>query len=411
MINPNRSRIGSGGRGDFGTGGRCVCLHSFHRSDTSSAFYTSGWGPVNLGLVIIPLVICLFFSALAYGTTDRKKRIFIVSSYDRAYLWSQSTHKGVTEAMLKYGYLDNEQQIQEFTQHDRVSSSRMIVEKVWMDTKRKDGLKHIAAATQKIMATIEEFQPDLVMLGDDNAANYIGNQLLDREVPVVFWGINGLPLKYGLVDSMDKPGHNVTGVWQAGYHKESLDLLHKLVPDAKTFAILACDSVSSRPKIKQIQALSKSGKLPLKLEAVVATNSFSEFKAAALELAEQVDAFFILNHDTLRDDLGNHVDMLSVGKWYLENIKKPEASHEDQFVYEGMLLAANDSGYNQGYMAFEMALDILEQGLNPAHMRTKTPPRGPFMVNKVRAEMLGIPLSDKMEYIDEIVDEAIALRD
>ena len=56
-----------------------------------------------------------------------------------------------------------------------------------------------------------------------------------------------------------------------------------------------------------------------------------------------------------------------------------------------------------------MAYDILEQGLNPAHMRTKTPARGPFMVNRQRAEMLGIALHDKHDIIDEIIDEALAL--
>jgi len=410
VINLDPGCMGTGESAHLAARRQSITPHPVQCSNCRSGLELAGWASAGFGLTLICLAMWLFFSALAYGDDHKKKRIFIVSSYDRSYLWSQSTHKGVTEAMLKYGYLDNERQIEEFTRHDGVTSSRMIVRKVWMDTKKNDSLKHIAAVTSEIMEKIQEFQPDLVLLGDDNAANYIGNQLLDRDVSVVFWGINGLPLKYGLVDSMDKPGHNVTGVWQAGYHKESLELLHRLVPEAKTFAILACDSVSSRPKIKQIRALSKAGQLPLKLESVVTTNLFSEFKAAALELAEQVDAFFILNHDTMRDDLGNHVDMLTVGKWYLENIKQPEASHEDQFVYEGMLLTANDSGYNQGYMAFEMALDILEQGLNPAHMRTKTPPRGPFMVNRVRAEMLGISLDDKMGFIDEIVNEAIALR-
>ena len=280
-----------------------------------------------------------------------------------------------------------------------------------MDTKRKNSATDIARATSRIMKAIEEFGPDLVMLGDDNAANYIGSQLLDTDVPVVFWGINGLPLKYGLVDSMDAPGHNVTGVWQAGYHAESIKFLHQLVPDAKTFAILACDSETARPNVKQIQALAQRGELSLELVDVVMTNSYSEFKQRVLELAEQVDAFFVLNHDTFRDDQGNHVDMLTVGRWYLENVKKPEASHEDQFVREGMLLTANDSGFNQSYKAFEMAYDILEQGLNPSRMRTVTPQRGPLMVNRRRAEALGIDLSDQMDMIDEVVEEAIALQD
>ena len=33
------------------------------------------------------------------------------------------------------------------------------------------------------------------------------------------------------------------------------------------------------------------------------------------------------------------------------------------------------------------------------------------MVNRIRAEMLGISLSDKMDVIDELVDEAVALED
>jgi ABC-type uncharacterized transport system substrate-binding protein len=268
----------------------------------------------------------------------------------------------------------------------------------------------MATATQRILQVLKEFRPHLVLLGDDNAANYIGTQLLDTDIPVVFWGVNGLPLKYGLVDSMDNPGHNVTGVWQVGYHKESLELLKALVPEAKTFAILTCDSETSRANFKQVVALARSGKLPLQLVEVVATNALTEFKTRALALAQQVDAFFVLNHDTLRDDQGQYVEMLEVGKWYLEHINKPEASHQDQFVREGMLLTANDSGYNQGYMAFEMAYDILEQGLNPGRMRTKTPPKGPFMVNRQRAHMLGISLEGKEDLIEEIVDTALALQ-
>lgn len=364
----------------------------------------------SLALLLTVGVLSIGWNFTQADSHDDKRRIFIVSSYDRNYLWSQSTHAGVTAAMLRYGYMDNETQAEILFTEDYVESSQAVVKKAWMDTKRHYSVEEMARRTMQIMDDIQQFEPDLVMLGDDNAVNYIGNQLLDIETPVVFWGINGLPLKYGLVDSMDRPGHNVTGVWQAGYHKESVELLHELVPEARTFAILACDSVTSRPKVKQIVALDRAGKLPLKLVAIVQTNSYEEFQQRTLDLAEKVDAFFVLNHDTMRDAQGNHVDMLTVGRWYLRNIRKPEASHEDQFVREGMLLTANDSGYNQAYAAFEIAYDILEQGFNPGLIRTKTPPRGPLMVNRRRADMLGIKLEDKLDTIDEIVDEALALR-
>lgn len=358
----------------------------------------------------LPLLLLGAGEALAQQAAATKKRIFIVSSYHRGYIWSQSTQKGVNAAMRRFGFLDSDAQADALVKNDTVESRRAVIRKEWMDTKRRDSGPEMASATARIMAVMREFKPDVVLLGDDNAAKFIGAQLLDSKTPVVFWGINGLPLKYGLVDSMDSPGRNITGVWQQGYHKESLDLLKRMVPKAQTFAILACDSESSRPNAKMIEQLAQRGVLPLKLVDKIMTNSLEEFKARALEMSKKVDAFFVLNHDTLRDAKGNHVDMLDVGRWYLNNIRIPEASHEDQFVYEGMLLTANDSGYNQGYLAFEMAEGILERGLNPARMAVRTPERGPYLVNRNRARSLGIPLEPAMYLIDEVVEKSLAFK-
>jgi len=360
--------------------------------------------------IVLLLLVLLLAPRLQAQDKPGPKRIFIVSSYDRAYIWSKSTQEGVNAAMRKYGYLTTDQQAREFLRTDRLQTDKVVLRKMWMDTKRRGGTLEMAAATTAIMQEIRKFAPDLVMLGDDNAANYIGNQLLDSKVPVVFWGINGLPLRYGLIDKLEAPGRNVTGVWQSGYHKESLDLLKRLVPKAKTFGILACDSESTRPNIKMIEQLDRRGVLPFKLVDKVVTNSFEDFKTGALAMARKVDVLFVLNHDTLRDRRGRHVDMLTAGRWYLNNIKIPEASHEDQFVLEGMLLTANDSGYNQGFVAFEMAYGILEQGLNPARMAVRTPERGPYLVNRNRARALGIRLDESMYLIDEIVDKSLALK-
>lgn len=349
-------------------------------------------------------------SNLAFAATKPTVRIFIVCSYSRDYIWSKSTQDGVNAGLLKYGYLDKPDQAEKLLSNDAVESSRTVIRKVWMDTKRRNSRSEIAITTERIVREIRAFKPNVVMLGDDNAANYIGNQLLGTKIPVVFWGINGLPLKYGLIENLDTPGGNITGVWQSGYYKESLELLKRLVPKAKTFAILACDSETSRPSVKMIEQLAKRSVLPMSLAESVVTNSMEEYKSRALALSRQVDSFFVLNHDTLRDAKGRYIDMLEVGRWYLENIRIPEASNEDQFVKEGMLLTANDSGFNQGHLAFEMARLILEQGLNPARMAVRTPDRGPYLVNRRRANQLGIDLSGSMYLIDEIIETSAALR-
>jgi ABC-type uncharacterized transport system substrate-binding protein len=215
-------------------------------------------------------------------------------------------------------------------------------------------------------------------------------------------------LKYGYIDSVDHPGHNITGVYQSGYYKECMEYLAKLLPNIKTFAILSDDSETGRSKAGSLAKTVEQGRLPFKLVEVVSTNSFSEWKTKALELQDKVDAFFVVNHSTLKDALGKSVDSLEAGAWYLAHIKKPEAAPEKQFVQEGVLLTVDDSGYKQGYEAGRMADMILHEKKNPADIAVVAPTRGAIVVNKQRAEMLGVDLSNK-DFIEESVDKSMAL--
>ena len=132
-------------------------------------------------VAVLACVACGTASAAAPadGEAVQKRRIMVVSSYDRDYLWSQETQAGLVQALIDYGYLDDAAQGETFTRTDRVESSRAVLVKEWMDTKRRSSPSQMAVATERIMGVLQAFEPDLVMLGDDNAANYIGNQLLD----------------------------------------------------------------------------------------------------------------------------------------------------------------------------------------------------------------------------------------
>lgn len=356
-------------------------------------------------LVVLFLGFCM--TQVVYGAS-KQARIFVVSSYHKEYLWSQDTHAGVCAALLDFNFLDNEKQVKEYTENDYVESFKAIVKKVWMDSKRKNNMREIAEATAFILKEEKKFKPDMILLGDDNAANYIGNLYIDTNTPVVFWGINGLPLKYGLIDSIEKPGHNITGIYQAGYLKENVEYLKRLVPSVKTFAILSDDSPTGRSKAKELEKLAAEGKLPIKLVKTVVTNSLSEWKSEALRLQKEVDAFFVLNHNTIKDDLGNPVDQLKIGAWYLRNIKKPDCAHEKQFAREGILLVVDDSGFKQGYEAVKTAYQILIKRKNPANIPVHAPERGPVIVNRQRANMLGVDISGKA-FIEEFFDNALAL--
>lgn len=359
-------------------------------------------------LFICLMSLPLYILPQSLDAAGMRTRIFIVSSYHPEYLWSQDTAAGVGKALVDFHFLDNKRQADEFNARFYVESSKAVVKKAWMDTKRKNSKAEIADATARIVNEIKVFDPDIILLGDDNATNYIGNHFIDTEIPVVFWGINGLPLKYGLIDSMEQPGHNISGVYQKGFAKESLEYLIRLVPDIKTIAILSDDSETSRAKVKDLQALAAKNLVAVKIQDVVITNSFSQWKESAARLADQIDAFVIFNHNTLKDESGRSIDQLEAGAWYLKNIQKPECSDEKQFVLEGMLLVVDDSGFKQGYEAVKYAYEILENHKPPSSMKVQSLGRGAVMVNRNRAAQLNIAL-DNIGFVEEIIDKSLAL--
>ena len=361
------------------------------------------WGT----LVFTLAVFCFSISSAALGA-ETKTRIFVVSSYHREYLWSQDTNQGLCAALKDFKFIDNDQQIAEYTKNDFLETEKIVLKKMWMDTKRKNKKDEIADTTVNVLNEIKAFHPDLVFLGDDNATNFIGAHLLNTGVPVVFWGVDFNPSAYGYLDSMEHPGHNVTGVYQSGYFKESLEALRKLFPTLTNFAILSDGSETGRAKSRVITKLAEEGRLPLGLVDQIATNSFSEWQDRALELQHKVAAFFIVNHGSLKDDTGSPVDSLKAGAWYLAHIKKPEASPEKQFVQEGMLLSVDDSGFKQAYEAGRMADEILHQKKSPAEIPVIAPAKGATIVNRQRAEMLGVNVSDK-PFIEEYIDKSAAL--
>ncbi|MFH0984416.1 MAG: ABC transporter substrate binding protein [Candidatus Omnitrophota bacterium] len=221
-------------------------------------------------------------------------------------------------------------------------------------------------------------------------------------------GVNVDPTKYGLVETLESPGHNVTGVYQTGYLRETLGCLKKLAPGISTLVVLSDDSSTGRAKAKKIESLAVEGRLGLKLTASIVTDSFSEWKAEILRFRDKTDSFFIFNHNTLKDPSGKAVDPLEASAWYLKNVKKPDCTDEKQFVEEGVLIAVDDSGFKQGYEAVKIAHQILFEKKDPAVIPVVAPYRGAVMVNRQRAGMLGVDLSSQA-FIEEYVDKSLAL--
>lgn len=359
-------------------------------------------------VVVLFAVSCLAWGAYGAPKKPAQRRILVVSSYQKDVIWSQETNRGLCAAMLKFRYFENSAEADKFTLKGYLETPKVVIRKMWMDTKKFGGKREMEEASQAIYRVAKTFKPDILMLGDDEAVEYVGTKFLDSRIPVVFWGVNMTPVKYGLVDSLNRPGHNVTGVYQSGGYVESLNLLKAIAPNVKTFATITLDTAAGITHYKTIDHLNRTGALPIRLAATVSTNDYEAWKSKILELQGKVDAFFLVHYSGLKDRHGNVVPPEEAARWYLDNSKIPETVNFRPFVAQGMLCGVDDSGYYQGYQAVVIAHDILEKGAKPETYPPVRPKPGISAVNVQRARMLGVSLLN-VPGIEEYFDKASAL--
>jgi putative ABC transport system substrate-binding protein len=102
-----------------------------------------------------------------------------------------------------------------------------------------------------------------------------------KTIPIVF-ETGGDPIKLGLVASLNRPGGNVTGVTQlnTGLVAKKLEMLHELLPTAKTVALLVNPADPSNAEEQIREAMSAAQMLGLELHVLKASTE------------EQLDAVF-----------------------------------------------------------------------------------------------------------------------
>lgn len=136
--------------------------------------------------------------------------ILVISSYHAEYLWDQSYNASLQT------HLNGKHHISHF----------------YMDTKRRPHDEFDLMAEQAL-AFYRQLKPDLVVLGDDNAINYLATEIASLGTPVVFLGMNENPRHKGLV------GHpKITGVLERPLLKRNISEMSQLMGGIKKALVL-----------------------------------------------------------------------------------------------------------------------------------------------------------------------------
>jgi putative ABC transport system substrate-binding protein len=105
-------------------------------------------------------------------------------------------------------------------------------------------------------------------------------------VPIVF-SIGEDPVKLGFVASLNRPGGNITGVYQftAGLEAKRLGLLHEMIPNAKTVAVLINPNYpAAEAQLRDVQEAASGLSIQL---IVLRANAEKDFEPAFATLVQQ----------------------------------------------------------------------------------------------------------------------------
>ena len=214
------------------------------------------------------------------------------------------------------------------------------------------------------------------------AAQTVAN--VTSDIPIVATAVTDYKTAK-LVKDNAKPGTNVTGTTDMNPVEQQLDLLLKLVPNAKSVGTIYCSSeVNSQLQIEILKKAAAAKGVTVK-EATV--SNVNDIQQAARSLVGKVQAIYVPTDNVLASAMPTLVSVT-------EEAKLPVICGEGGMVKAGGLATLGVDYYKLGFQAGEMAADILSGKSKPADMAIQAQKEFKAMVNLKEAEKIGLKVPE-----------------
>ncbi len=224
---------------------------------------------------------------------------------------------------------------------------------------------------------------DLIIPVTTPSSQAVVNVIKDK--PVVFSAVAD-PVSAGLVKSENGSGTNVTGMKEAVLFQQSLEVVKKILPNAKAIGVIYNPGeANSTFSIDQLKKISSS--LGVEIVVAPATNT-NEISSAARSISNKVDAFLMIGDNTV---LSGQESLIKT----TIDLKKPLVSYEQTGVQKGAIAAFGVNYEKVGEHTAELAVRVLH-GEKPGDIAVTSATDANLFLNKATAKILGIELSGEL---------------
>ena len=305
---------------------------------------------------------------------------------------TQADTEGTADKVYKIGVI-------QYVQHEALDSSYNGFIKALDDA----GIKYEvdlqnASGEQSACDTISEKLVndgnDLILAIATPAAQAVAGKT--EEIPILVTAVTD-PESAGLVASNDAPGGNVSGTSDLTPVKEQIELLAKLLPEAKTVGILYCSAEEN--SVFQAEIAKKECEANNLAYEVFTVSSTNEVQTVVESMVGKVDAIYTPTDNMIASAMAT-VSMIATDN------KIPIICGEGNMVVNGGLATYGIDYYNLGIKTGEMAVKILK-----GEADTATTPieyldseECELTINQSVLEELEIALPDEFQDAEFIVD-------
>jgi putative tryptophan/tyrosine transport system substrate-binding protein len=219
-----------------------------------------------------------------------------------------------------------------------------------------------------------------------------------RTIPIVFAMAGGNPVEFGIVESLNRPGGNVTGVAMLGIDVTSkrLQLTSQLVPSARLIAAFVGpeDRPFTETETRDLQSAARVLGIPM---LILNVGTESDIVAAFETLTAQKAGALLLSVNVFLQRARKQIIALA------EHHVMPTMFWDDVAVAAGGV-ASYGPDFASGYHQAGLYVGRILKGEKPADLPVVQPTKFEFMINLKTAKAFGLTIPETLlATADEVI--------
>jgi putative ABC transport system substrate-binding protein len=205
-----------------------------------------------------------------------------------------------------------------------------------------------------------------------------------KTIPIVMTGLGADPIEASLIESLARPGGNVTGITNLTrvLSGKRLELLKEAVPKVSRVAVLYNPTAPSAIELKGVQSAGRALRLSIQPWEVRAADDFE--KVFAVQSNERPDGLYVIGGALMRSNEKRIVGLALKSR--LPSV------HNDREAVEAGGLMSYSADLADRYRRVAYFIDRILKGAKPADLPVEQPTKFELVINLKTAKQIGLTI-------------------